>query len=479
MRPSRFFPARSSLAALLPIVLFGTSAHAEEPEAHPDSPPGAAHHDEATPEEPPLAVITEKRAVPDYDGRGDEPTTAAETLLWVPRVLVLPIYLTTEYLIRRPLGAVIMAIEANRLVQRAIYFVTFGGNKNIGLVPTFFADFGVLPSVGGYFFWDDALIKHNHVRVHAGTWGPEWLSLAVADRYDVGEDSTVQLRGSWSRRQDYPFFGLGPSSKQDNESRYSATTLDVGPGYDLRISPRVRLQTAVGVRNTSFAEGSCCGDPSVQERVRAGQLALPPRITDGYTIAYQSASLAFDTREARPKSQSGLRVALDGQPAFDVSRRPGNSWLRYGATVGGFWDVTGKARVLSLTFAGMFADPLTGSGGEIPFNEQVALGGTGFMRGFLPGRMIDRSAAVATLAYQWPIWVFLDGTMHVATGNVFGAGLQGFEPGKLRLSTGIGLRTNSSPDHQFEILAGFGTDTFDDGAKITSFRLALGATRGF
>ena len=101
------------------------------------------------------------------------------------------------------------------------------------------------------------------------------------------------------------------------------------------------------------------------------------------------------------------------------------------------------------------------------------------MRGFLAGRLIDLSAVVATLAYQWPIWVFLDGTMQVSTGNVFGAGLHDFDAGKLRLSSGMGVRTNSSPDHQFEILAGFGTDTIDNGAKITSFRLAFGATRGF
>ncbi len=456
--------------AFLSPLLWCAAARAEPAEA----PPAAS--DEAAP----AAIRTERREVPDYDGLGDAPTTAGDVLLWVPRILVLPLYLTTEYLIRRPLGAAITAIEHNRVVQGALYFITFGGNKNIGLVPTFFGDFGALPSVGGYFFWDNALVSRNHVRVHAGTWGPKFISVSVTDRYDVGPDSTAALRGSWSRRADQLFYGLGPDSKSANVSRYSATSLDVGPAYDLRSSHHFTLATAVGVRRTSFDDTEqCCGDPSVRDRVGAGQLALPPRLADGYTLGYQSASIAFDTRNSRPAHQSGLRVVVDGQPAFDVSRRPGNAWVRYGATVGGFWDVTGKARVLSLTFAGLFADPLTGAGSDIPFTEQVSLGGSTFMRGFLPGRLVDRSAAVATLAYQWPAWVFLDGTMHVSTGNVFGPALRGFEPGKLRLSTGVGVRTNSSPDHQFELLVGFGTDTFADGAKLTSFRLALGATRGF
>ena len=86
---------------------------------------------------------------------------------------------------------------------------------------------------------------------------------------------------------------------------------------------------------------------------------------------------------------------------------------------------------------------------------------------------------MATLQYQWPIGVWLDGAMHVATGNVFGAGLQGIDPKLFRLSSGIGLRTNSSPDNQLELLVGFGTDTFSEGTRVSSFRLAIGATHGF
>ena len=51
------------------------------------------------------------RPVPDYDGRGEEPTDAGDVLLWVPRILVSPLYLTTEFLLRRPLGFVISEAE--------------------------------------------------------------------------------------------------------------------------------------------------------------------------------------------------------------------------------------------------------------------------------------------------------------------------------------------------------------------------------
>lgn len=429
--------------------------------------------------EPPPSAFDKKRAVPDYDGLGVKPTTFGDVALWVPRVLVSPFYLTSEYLIRRPLGGLIMGVERDHLAQKAILLFTFGGKEKIGIVPTFFVDFGVLPSVGLYFFADDVFTPYNDIRVHAGTWGPDWINIGVADRYHVSKDATAAIRASWARRSDNPFFGMGPDSKQENESRYASTIFDVGPEYDMKLLPGVFLHTAAGVRDAGFGEGACCGDPSLQTRIKNNELVAPPRLYDGYTIGYSRAEITLDTRDPRPKPQSGLRLAVNGQPAFDVSKRPGNSWLRYSATGGAFWDVTGKARVISLSASALFVDPMTGAGDSIPFNEQISLGGTSFMRGFLAGRLIDRSAVVATLAYEWPIWVFLDGTMQVSAGNVFGAGLHDYDSKKLRLSSGLGIRTNNSPDHQFEVITGFGTDTFENGAKITSFRVAFGATRGF
>jgi hypothetical protein len=117
--------------------------------------------------------------------------------------------------------------------------------------------------------------------------------------------------------------------------------------------------------------------------------------------------------------------------------------------------------------------------GDIPFTEQVVLGGFGLMRGYKPGRLIDRSALVSTLLYEWPVWAWLNGTAQLALGNVFGTHLDAFEPGLLRLTAGMGLRTTTSPDHQLELLVGFGTEPYDEGMNITSVRVFLGGTHGF
>src|SRR5262249_38329921 len=161
----------------------------------------------------------------------------------------------------------------------------------------------------------------------------------------------------------------------------------------------------------------------------------------------------------------------------DVRGVPGSSWIRYGGSLGGFLDMTGQSRVVGLVVTTDFADPVKGD--SIPFTEQVVWGGSGAMAGYRPGRLVGRSGAAATLVYEWPIWIWLNGAMHVGVGNVFDARLRDFEAKLLRLSWGIGIRSTGSPDHQIELKVGFGTETFEHGTQVTSFRLAIGGTNGF
>ncbi|MEO6418378.1 MAG: BamA/TamA family outer membrane protein, partial [Polyangiaceae bacterium] len=401
-------------------------------------------------------------------------------LIWAPRVVASPLYLTSEYLIRKPLSGVILGVESARLTDKLADWFTFDKDHKVGLVPTAFIDFGFLPSVGFYFFWDDFLAKKNNLRVQAGTWGPDWLKASITDSIKLSTKSTLSFRVEGSRRQDWRFYGMGPRSLEQNSARFSADTLGASAFLDHEITTALHFHSLVGVRSTTFGNDACCNEPKIAEQVANGVLpALPPGFVDGYTIAYTRMQLTYDTRPARPLPQNGFRLSAFGEPAFNMRRTPGNSWAKYGGTVAGFVDITGHNRVLSLHVTALFADPLTGVGAQIPFTEQVVLGGAEYMRGYLIGRLVDRSAFVTTLQYQWPIWIWLDGTMHVAAGNVFGAGLEDFKPSLLRISSGIGLRTNSSPDNQLELLVGIGTETFADGAKVDSFRLAIGGTHGF
>jgi hypothetical protein len=207
-----------------------------------------------------------------------------------------------------------------------------------------------------------------------------------------------------------------------------------------------------------------------------GRFALPDAVTSGYTAGFSRILLRLDSRRERPAPQSGVRLDLDVEQG-SAPQSPSRGWLRYGAVVGGFLDLNDRARVLSLSVATRFSDPLTD--GAVPFTELVQLGGIEAMRGFLPGRLYGRSALATTLAYHWPVWVWLDGTIQAAVGNVYSEHLKDFELSRLRFSGALGLQTAGFSDNPVELLIGFGTETFAQGAQLNSMRLVLGTSRGF
>src|SRR4029077_9862924 len=92
-----------------------------------------------------------------------------------------PVYLVTEYVIRRPIGAVIAGAERAHLPQALYNFFFFGPDHKAGFAPIAFVDFGFKPSVGIYAFWDDAFFKGHDLRLHATTWGSDWLAGVFTD----------------------------------------------------------------------------------------------------------------------------------------------------------------------------------------------------------------------------------------------------------------------------------------------------------
>jgi hypothetical protein len=408
-----------------------------------------------------------------------------------------PLYLVSEYVVRRPLGWAISSAEEHEIPQKIVDILTFGPDNNIGIVPTGLIDFGFRPSVGIYFFYDDFLAKQNDLRARAAFGGTDWLLLNLADRVEVGHDQTLGVRGEFGFRPDHVFHGIGPRSGSDR-ARYKSTQSEAGLRFDSALWRSSSISTSAGVRDVRFdlSQGAF-DDPSVADEIARGRYPTPPG-AEGYTVLTESVIVTLDTRRRRnlenaPRRSdwvsppgTGVRLQLRGAHAAglrDAPRASGREpsryeWLYYGGSLGAYLDLTGEQRVLGLTVASELADP-TEHGGRIPFTEQPSLGGTRVMRGFLEGRLVDRSFFAATLEYQWPVWVWLDGTLHYAVGDVFGAHLDGFEAKLLRQSFGLGLRSNSSRDHAFEALLAFGTRTFDDGAGIENVRFVLGATSGF
>jgi hypothetical protein len=427
--------------------------------------------------EPEAAAETPKRKRPDYDSRAAAPTTPGDVALWAARILLSPLYFVTEYVIRKPLGALIAGAERAKWPQALYDFFFFGPDHGAGLAPVAFVDFGFNPSLGLYAFWNDAGFKGHDLRFHGSTWGDDWLAGSLSERIRFNGGKALTFRFVGVRRPDYTYFGQGPGSLQANISRYGEDRLEGSAFVGVPIWRSTRIDAGVGLRSVSLYPGHYGDDPSVEAQVALGVFPQPYGFYRGYTEPYTHLLVVLDTRQARPAPGSGLRIELEAEEGADVRRNPNSGWVRWGGTAGAFYDVNGLSRVVSLSVTALFADPLGES--PIPFTELVSLGGSGPMRGFFPGRLIDRSAVVATLHYRWPIWTWLDGSLQGAVGNVFGEHERGFKPTLLRFSGALGMESVGSPDSSFEFLVGFGTETFEHGGQVNSARLLVGTNRGF
>jgi hypothetical protein len=418
-----------------------------------------------------------KRTLPDYADRPPAGATPGQVLLWIPRVIFAPIYFVTEFLIRRPIGFLLTAAERANVPAALYDFFAFGPDHKVGFAPLVFVDFGFKPSVGIYAFWDDAFFKGDDLRIHASTFGADWLAGSLTQRIRFHGKDSFTLALSAVTRPDHVYYGIGPNTLQSSQSRYGEDQYDGSATLDFPLWRSSRIQTSLGVRRAAFRNGHYGKDPSVGHQVDVGVFpALPPGFLSGYTAQISRVVVALDSRRPYPMEGSGVRLEARGLLGSDFAESPASGWTRVDAGAAGYVDLDGHRRVLSLAVEAAIADPLGTR--PIPFTELVTLGGDNApMPGLFPGRLIDRSGAVAELRYRWPIGPFLSGSMNVAVGNVFGVNLEDFDPKLLRLSAALGLESDSSPDNAIHFLMGFGTETFDHGGQIDSFRLAFGTSR--
>ena len=424
----------------------------------------------------PVRADPRKRSLPDYDGR-PEPTTAGHVLLWIPRIVLSPLYVVSEFVLRRPLGFLISEAERAHVPQFLYDLFLFGPDHRAGLVPIAFIDFGFYPSVGLFFFWKD-FVPGQELRVRGATWGSAWLAGSVSDSIQLDSRTELSFAFRGVRRPDYQYFGIGSSTVESDVSRYGASRVEFGAQLEAKLGGLSKFAAGAGVRRVHFHRGGFRGHPTLDDRIANGQVESPPGYANGYSVVYNHVSLAIDSRRARPESGSGVRVELRAEQLSELAPADGSGFMHYGGTAGGFWDLGASSRVLSLSFAADFVDPLR-AGQPVPFTELAAIGGGEAMRGFPPGRLYGRSSAVATLHYRWPIWIWLDGSLQFAVGNVFDAHLAGFAPELLRLSGAIGIESVGSPDSSFELLLGAGSETFAHGTQLTSLRVILGTNHGF
>lgn len=409
---------------------------------------------------PQSAAPGKKRPTPDYDGRPPLEVSAREVLIWFPRVLFYPIHLVLDWGLRRPLVKGVTLAEKYHLFSRIERFFTLFDGRAM-LFPTFLFDFGFNPSIGLRFSGQRLLHPNNRLTAQVGVWFTGWLHALVEDRFNVFRDDAgvVTLRAEFTSRPDKVFAGIGPEPR-GGRRRYRNRLTEAAVSLRSSLGGLNRLDTALLYRNNHISGGQ---NPSVDDSASPYLPDLAknaPGFGSSYHLLTGQVRLELDSRDPDRMFTpgSGVRLELFGRASFDPSDVQ-LSFLRYGARAGGFWDFTGLNHVLSLLAHVELLEPL--GDGVIPFTELIELGGNELLQGYLRGRWRGESAMVVTLAYQYPVWSFLDAYLMVATGNAFRGRFEQLHIKRLLLSWGAGFRSNMSRDVAFQFLLAFGTNQYE------------------
>ena len=416
---------------------------------------------------PPLDASGPKRALPNYDGRPPAEPGAGRVLLWMPRAVVFPLFVVSEYVLRRPGGW-----TADKLED---LHADASGGDSFGITPAFEIETDRRPMVGVTGVWRNAGMRSNELSAHAGFGGTDWLRAILANRVLLDQEATLRARLEARRRPDLAFFGLGPDAPEALSSRYREDRLDAAVAARLPVISHVVVAAEVGARRVRFGAATCCGEPSLPTRVGAGELELPTGFVEGYIRWHQGIGIGIDSRREAGSRATGAALGADGARAMNLES-PGR-WALWGGRAEAGVDVTGTGRHLALDVDLRFANPLGRAG--VPWSELPTLGGDGPMRGYLDGRLRGRSATAATVRYRYPLWPMIEAFTEIAVGNAWGEHLEGWSLARSRLSGAIGIRNDDDGNQRFELLAGVGTEPFDRGASLGNARVLVALTPRF
>ncbi len=385
---------------------------------------------------PAQADDVSKRSLPDYDGRGPEPTTVGDVALWIPRVAVAPLYAISELAVRRPVGWIVRTAEREHWASKLVGVFTTD-DLRAGVIPMFYVESGANPVAGAYAFANDVGLRGNDLRF-SGSIGVGHRAVTVSDRLrrDAFE---LKLRGHGSTRDDHEIH-VG-----DTRVGYGLRRYEVSAAAATRVGP-LAARVELGYRDADFFD--------------AVEL-------EGHDHAGLYERLTLDV-DSRGRGATGVRLSLDVEHGPRWNRMAGFA----GASAG-----LGRGRVTSLGVTAVIVEPA--GGGEIPVTELAFVGGSGPLPGFTAGRLVGPSALSVVAQYEWPVWSWLSGALHLGAGNVFGERLDGVDPRDFRLSGGLGFRTSGARDHRFEALVAFGSETIRDGADLDTVRLVLGGSHAF
>jgi len=421
-----------------------------------------------------------ERPVPAY-GRPAAPSTPGEAFVWGPRAILYPVHLAAEYVVRRPLVSFTSFGDRHYLWQRTYDLFTWNDGR-AGVYPIADVEVALKSTAGVALFSRATETSPNSVHASAAASNEGTFDLRVRDHVDLWGPGRggAYVHATWVRRPDGMYFGQDGISRQSDLRYYAYDDRAAQIGVDGRLGGMNLVSVELAARDVDFSTDtrSASRQSIATSYGGVGQPPLPAGF-GGYGVLGPRLALALDSRDPRYEHPTGTGVRFEGYVGYTTTLRGASaSFVPWGASLAGFWDVSGVNHVLALEVAARFTEAITGA---VPFTELPTLGGQRLLGGFYGGRFRDESAIAAEVQYRYPIWIYVDSELFAGVGNTFPDHLDGFALDRLYLSYGIGLRTTFSREVSIVAMAGAGTRRFDDPdfRFVDATRLTVGAVRGF
>lgn len=241
-----------------------------------------------------------------------------------------------------------------------------------------------------------------------------------------------------AQRRDYPredFYGLGPSSLEENHSDYRRKDGLYEGVVRFRVS-RLSLMGRAGWLETSIAPGrdSAIPDTSVTfDQQRAPGLGQSP------DFLHFSAGAWFEGRADPAHPHRGVSIGL-AVSRFDDRRGRAFQFNRVAVDLREYVPLGSRRHVIALRQVGAFDHPDEGS--RVPFYLQSTLGGSQFLGGFASSRFRDENLVALLAEYRFELRPKVELALIYGAGQV-SPSLDALTFDRMRHSYGVGVRLKS------------------------------------
>lgn len=396
------------------------------------------------------------------DARGWEqlpPTPAADVALFVPRLLLTPPRLALTLLFF-PIQHGLRFVSRNVTASNSDPTNDDVG-RSASVLPHFSFLSGFGATFGGSLAYSNLSGWGEHVALGAAFGGryAHAVDLAFAAARTAGSRLWLETGTRHDRRSQEVFRGIEGSGAATNSAattRFREDRLTVRGHAGVTTGGRGGLvKTGVGaiLSHSSFAGSSngegAAGNASIRERYDTRSLVGFDR---GVATIEPQAKLVVDTRETPHAASTGALVTAFAGAVPSIGRDD-FAYGHFGLDANAIVDLYRGTRLLVLRGA---LESVVGADAKIPFSRLPALGGSDRLRGYRADIYRDRTTALVSAEYRYPIHEVVAGALFVDAGNA-SRGLDGLATSsRWRVGGGAGIRVHTKRSMFFALDVAYG-----------------------